>query len=255
MRKPLSLMFVLALAVPAVALGAQPSPSPVQVKSTLTASRGVGTKAKPVPVTASYTFHVSTADGSRPEAVKSFSHAWEGVRSYGRYFPKCTIEQISKAQSDSVCPKGSLVGKGPIHSLVGADNDFSNPGAPCDREARSYNAGQDKVVVLFVGPGTKCLGTAYTPPYAGKWSNSGGIGGGQLNISAPPFETTHPVPGLLVSTLDLKFTFPKRVITVKGRKVSYLMSVGCSGKRAAREDYARQPSGKKTVTKTTAGRC
>lgn len=255
MRKLLSLTTLIAVASTAVALAAQPKPSPVKVQTKFTASAGKGTKAKPVPVTVGYSFKVTTSDGSRPEAVKSLDHAWEGVRSYGRYFPKCTIQQISAAQSDSVCPKGSLVSIGTIHSQVGTDNDFSTPGSPCDREAKTYNAGQDKVAVLFTGPGSKCLGTAYTPPYPGKWTSTGGIGGGQVIVSAPPYETTHPVPGLLVSTTTLSVRFPKRVITVKGKKVSYLMSVGCTGKRSAREDYLRQPSGGRTVTKANAGSC
>ena len=79
--------------------------------------------------------------------------------------------------------------------------------------------------------------------------------GGQTILNAPPYSTTHPVPGLLVSSIDLTFHFPKRVIKVHGRKVSYLMSVGCKGKRSARETYKRQPSGKTYVAKRTAGSC
>lgn len=255
MRTTVPLVTLLAvLATATVASAQQPTPSPVTVKATLKASRGKGTKQKPVPVRASYTFHVSTTDGSRPEAVKRFEQSWEGVRSYGRYFPTCSLAKIAAAQSDSVCPKGSLVGTGPIHSLVGPGNNFAALGSPCDRETHSYNGGQNKLVVIFVGPGTKCLGTSYTPPFTARWTSSG-LGGGQTNVTIPPFNQTNPVPGLLVSTFDLSFTFPKRVITVKGRKVSYLMSVGCKGKRSARELYVRQPSGQSTTTKATAGAC
>lgn len=253
MRRTLSVTMLVALLATTVALAA--GPSDVQVKTRLTASHGKGTGSAPVPVSVGYTFHAGTSDGSRPEAVKELDHAWEGVRSYGRYFPTCTLEQIAAAQSDGVCPKGSLVGKGAIHSLVGPDGDFAQAGATCDREARTYNAGQNKVVVIFVGPGSKCLGTGYTPPYAGKWVDKGGLGGGQVLLSLPPYEQTHPVPGLLVSTVDLSVSFPKKVIKVKGRRVSYLMSVGCKGTRAARETYKRQPSGETAVTNASAGRC
>ncbi|MEP6954854.1 MAG: hypothetical protein ABI950_12415, partial [Solirubrobacteraceae bacterium] len=216
---------------------------------------GKGTKSKPVPVGVGYTMNVSTADGSRPEAVKQLTEAWEGVRSYGKYFPKCTAAQIAAAQSDKVCPKGSLVGTGKVHSLVAPLNDFSTQGATCDRDTHTYNAGQNKVTVIFTGPGDKCLGTAYTSPFSGKWSDTGGIGGGQATITIPPREQTYPVPGVLVSTTQLSFTFPKRVITVKGKKVSYLMSVGCKGKRSAKLIYQGQPKPETHTITASAGSC
>ena len=258
MRNPLFpavLVVVILAAISAVAYAAQPSPSPGIVKGTLKATSGKGTKTSPVPVGVSYTIKVSTADGSRPEAVKQLTEAWEGVRSYGKYFPTCSADKIAAAQSDSVCPKGSLVGTGKVHSLVAPDNDFAAKGSPCDRDTHVYNAGQDKVTVIFTGPGSKCLGTAYTAPFFGKFTNTGGIGGGQATITTPPPEQTFPVPGVLVSSTSVSFAFPKRIIKVKGRKVSYLMSVGCKGKRAAKLIYQGQPHAETHTITATAGSC
>ncbi len=256
MRKAVSLITLVAMLVTAaVALAAQSTPSKVKLTAKVGVSRGKGTKKKPIPVSASYTLKIRTVDGTRPDGVRHLNEAFEGVRSYGRYFPTCSASRIAAAQSDKVCPKGSLVGSGPIHSEVGNDSDFSVAGAPCDRTTHLYNAGQDKVTVLFVGPGDKCLGTAYTPPYTGYWTNKGGIGGGQTIVNIPPFPTDHPLPGLLVSTTDLKFTFFKHTKKVKGKTVSYLMSVGCKGKRNAKLDYQEEPTKRSTTIKAVAGRC
>lgn len=256
MRRAVSLITVAAMLVgAAVALAAQSTPSKVKLSAKFSVSRGTGTKKKPVPVGAGYSLQIKTVDGTRPDGIRHLNQSFEGVRSYGKYFPTCSAGRIAAAQSDKVCPKGSLVGEGPIHSEVGADSDFSGAGSPCDRTTHLYNAGQNKVTVLFVGPGSKCLGTAYTPPYSGYWTNKGGIGGGQTIVNIPPFSTDHPIPGLLVSTTSVKFTFFKHIKKVHGKKISYLMSVGCKGKRNVVESYQEEPTKRTTTIKATAGRC
>lgn len=247
---------VACLASTATAFALQTTPSPVTVTAAATASKGMGTKQAPKGVGAGITTGATTSDGSRPESAKELRSSWAGIVSNGKHFPKCTVDQIDMMQSDSTCPKGSLVAKGTLKAVIGPEADFDTPGANCVKEVRVYNAGANQATVLLVGSAADCVGVGYLPPFPATWSKAGGIDGGQTLVTPIPSNISHPLPGVLGSTTQLTMNFMKQSVKFKGKKEFYLSSVGCKGgKRKFTQVVVGDPSNKIYTTKTTAGAC
>lgn len=245
-----------ALGIAAIAYAQQPTPSPMTLQATgkISSSKGA-TKTKGVPVSASMETKTLTADGSRQESLMSLAGGWGGVVSNGKYFPKCDINKINDAQTDKICPKGSLVGSGTLTAVIGPENDFSGAGTPCNKQAHWYNAGQGKMTVMLVGPGSECAGVGYTPPTPAKWSKSAGVNGGEAIVLSVPGNISHPLPGVLASLTGAQVTFKKLVTKVHGKKIGFLEARKCSGTRTFTATIVGDPSGKKVTATSSMGKC
>jgi len=239
---------------PAAAAFASATPSPLQINATAKVAKG-GSKHKPKPVSVASDVSTATTDGSRQESFARLDVAFGGVRSNGKYFPKCTVAQIDAAQSDAGCPKGSLIATGKLTALVGPESDFSSPGVTCEKDVHLYNAGQNKVANILVGPAQNCAGVGYLPPWGLTWSDKGGVQGGQMLLNPIPTNISHPLPGVLGSTTHLITNYKKLTTTVKGKKVGYLESIGCKGKRKATTKIVGDPSGRVVSSTGVAGTC
>jgi hypothetical protein len=240
----------------AVAAAQLPQPTPSQLKLTTSSTvKPGGTKKKPKPVAITSLLDTSTADGTRQETFSELDVAWAGVKSQGQYFPTCTAAQIDAQQSDSVCPKGSLIATGKLTALVGPEADFSNPGAKCEKDVRLYNAGKNKVTNILVGDPSKCAGVGYLAPWTLTWTKKGGIQGGQMLKNPIPTNISHPLPGVLGSTVHLETDYKKLTTKVKGKKVGYLVSIGCKGKRTGLTNIVTDPSGAHLTDSQPAGKC
>jgi hypothetical protein len=223
---------VVALAAASLALAQVTSENTYEIKASSSPTTA-GSKSKPVPISTSVSIVVGEKSGNRPATWKSLTTAYAGVRQNGDLFPKCTATQIANAQSDSGCPKGSLVGTGKLVGLIGPATDFTQPGVKCEKDIRVYNGGKGKESLLLVGPGSKCGGVSYNPPAPMTWSNSGGVAGGQSVKLPIPSNIAHPLPGVTGSVGESVIKYKKVTVKKGGKTRGYLESVGCkSGKRA-----------------------
>ena len=79
-----------------------------------------GTPKKPVPAQLKFGYTVGDTENLRPEVVREYRIAAEGLQSYPKSQPTCTWEQANKPiKIDNACKK-AIVGKGTIDNLAGA---------------------------------------------------------------------------------------------------------------------------------------
>ena len=183
-----------------------------------------GSKAKPAAFAASWTFDQSDSGGLRPPPPEYWRWQWKGVQTNGAHFPKCTAAMIDAKQSDSVCPKGSLVGSIAIKALVGPANDRSVLGATCTGKVlRIYTAGPKDTTFFAVGPASTCAGVAYLPPIDVKLSTKGGTT--QWSFLWPD-NLTHALPGVEGALINGTAKFP--VVKAKDG-TPFLTSSSCTG--------------------------
>src|SRR5262249_836377 len=105
--------------------------------------------------------------GNRTAPLTDIKTKIYGLAANGKSVPTCSLAKIQAAKSDTVCPKGSVVGTGAITALLGPTSDpsSSNPSVlPCNPLLHAYNGGPGKVVFFFVdqAPNHLCAGGAIT---------------------------------------------------------------------------------------------
>ncbi len=191
-------------------------------------SRKAGTTKRPAP-TGFQLQLTSTQTSGRPPIQLDIKIRIYGLTVNGKNFPTCSLNKIAAAHNDNVCPKGSEVATGYIHSLLGSSTDFSKPGANCDPGLDVWNSGQGKLTYFFYTNAVHvCLGgalkTGATPPYPGTYQMQGKYF--VSNVTVPRY-IDYPVTGLVGSLQyeQLKFTTESKRV---GRKTVYSMaSVGC----------------------------
>ena len=172
----------------------------------------------------------------------------------GPHFPKCTAAQIDAAQSDSVCPKGSLIGSvSPAEAALGPVSDPTQSVSCKGKTISIYNAGASKVTWFTEGPGEQCAGVGYLAPFTAALKKVGNST--HTTLTWPP-NIVQPLPGVeggfnLTNTTYFKVAGKPK----KGKKGKsfYATSIACKGSR----DFTViivDTEGKKT-TNTTAGKC
>lgn len=227
-----------------------------------------GSKAKPSPFAEHELWTAHGNNGHETAPLTRIVTKIYGIRWDGRDFPVCTAKMINDAGSanqswNKVCPKGSLIGGGPVNSLFVASTTPNGPGTPCNPYETLYNAGQGKRTIFFEeapfapGPQYTCAGgivktgaaAAYTETYTVKkgWT--------VLNTPLPPNVSTSAggLTGTYASLEKLNLTFPKKTKKVRGKTVSYASSVACkAGKRPySLTFYAQNYQGQSPPTQTT----
>src|SRR4051795_5875041 len=218
---------------------------------------GKGSKKKANPVGVKFNYQVNEASGQQPAAVKTYKIDFYGVRTNGKRFPKCTFDQINKAQGGADCPAGSKVGTGNIQSTVYTTGNPSDPNAfNCVKALSVYNAGQGKAVLLLTGPGDQCAGVSQ--PFIIDASYVAGAGGGSaLQFDVPP-SVLHPIPQLTVAVRNVTSTIKRLRKTVgsgkKKRTYGYYESIGCLGASRPVKVTFTQEDGKSASASTTS-RC
>jgi hypothetical protein len=177
--------------------------------------------------------------------VKNF-----GIITNGKVFPKCTASQINSAGNakdwNKVCPKGSLIGGGPVESQLGASSG-TGPTSPCNPYLYVYNGGANTQTFLFaVGPqspgGKYSCATAKTgtscAAYTGTLSRSGSYSVTTINL--PPCASTKAanLSGIYASLQQLDVVYPDKT---KFNGKTYMQSVACqSGKRPYSTTFTAQ---------------
>jgi hypothetical protein len=224
--------------------------------TTQTGSKSGGSKKAPAPFSGSWVLKGDAGPGLRPASPISWSWGWEGVVVKPKGFPVCTPEQIDAAQSNSVCPKGSLIGTStPLVAQFGPAGDKTQNASCAGKSFLFYNAGPGKMVLYIDGPGEQCGGLQYFPPAAmtvTTKNNSSTMG------LVWPANIPNPLPGLKGALNEGGGIFPvtKTTVKKKGKKVksAYFQSVGCSGTRDFTFTVVDEEIGTTTL-KGSAGKC
>jgi hypothetical protein len=205
-------------------------------------ARHPGTPHQPAPVAFKLNVAATAPSGMRPPVQLDIKIRIYGMRLDGKDFPTCPLSTIAAAHNDTVCPKGSKVATGYIHSVLGSSSDFSIPGAACDPRLDVLNGGQGKLSYFFVTDATHvCVGlrTGSTPPYPGTYRNAGRYFVSDVPV---PGYIDYPVQGQVGSLQNEYLRFTSQTRTVKAKKVISQASTGClKGKRPY------------TITTTTTG--
>lgn len=214
MKKLVALSAVLAIGVSGAAVAQSTQTNQYEVTGKATPSKGASKK-KPLPTMIEAGWEVSEASGLRPAVVETYSVGFFGGVSNGRFFPKCTAQEINNAGSDSGCPRGSQIGTGTIDNAVGATTDLSDTSIPCDATHTIYNSGQNRAAIFIEGSPPTCavsLSTAidarFVPILGGR--------GTALQFDVPQ-NLRHPVPGLDLAVTKVTARLPKKTTKVKGK--------------------------------------
>lgn len=203
------------------------------------APKVAGSKAHPAPVGMTEVLKAgSTTSGDRAAPLKNIKTTIYGVVSNGGKLPVCTDKMIESAGAaggfDKACPKGSLIGQGPVSSLLGPANDpTTSHSVPCNPFLHVYNGGKNTQVFFFTTNAShQCHGlvTGQTAPYDGHISKKGA--NWVINVPLPPDISTQVAgqPGLYGSLIAETLIFAKST-TVKGKVLHYMDSVACKGKK------------------------
>ena len=198
-------------------------------------TKQAGTAAKPVPVGYTQKIVAKGTNGNRTAVLTDILTKIYGLKADGKDFPTCSAASISANGDDTKCPKGAMVATGAITASVGAANNFTAAGAPCDPLLHVWNSGQGKLTFFFVdqAPAHECLGgalkTGQVGPYPATYKNVGKY----LVVNVPvPKYVSFPAPGVAGSLETEHLQWLKLTKKVKGKTVAATSSVGClKGKR------------------------
>ena len=175
----------------------------------------------------------SAPAGERPGPLTRVTFKIYGVKLDFGKLPVCTDAKIEKNKTNpnGGCPAGSLIGNGPVHSVLGpTNNPSSSVGVvACNPFLHVFNGGpRTQVLYLYTKTPSDCHGltTGATAPYDAHISYSGKYA--IIDIPQPPDVSTHaanlPFYGSLMNEV---ISFAK---TVHGK--AYMVGVSCkSGKR------------------------
>src|SRR5918999_4956582 len=89
-------------------------------------SASKGTTAKPVPASLRFGYRVGDTENMRPQVIREYRIAAEGLQSFPKARPTCTYDQATAnaPKHDPACNK-AVVGSGTIANEAGAPNDRS----------------------------------------------------------------------------------------------------------------------------------
>jgi hypothetical protein len=190
-----------------------------------------GTPKKPVKTGFTQKFVVTPGtSGNRAGVLLNIKTTVYGLKVDVKGLPTCTIAKITAAGTDAGCPKGALLAKGSINSILGSSSDFTAGAAvgPCNPVLDAWNAGQGKIAFFFVpavSGARSCLGGAIkvgqVPPYPATYKQSGK----NLVVNVPvPATVDYPSQGLVGSleSETLKWSSPGLTsVACKGNKRPY----------------------------------
>jgi hypothetical protein len=224
--------------------------------SNLAITKGAGTKAKPVALGMVQNLVANSPAGDRAAPLTDVKFKIYGVKLDWGKLPVCTDAKIlqNKTNPDGGCPAGSVIGDGPVHSLLGPSTSPSTTGAiACNPYLRIFNGGpHTQVLYFYTKAATDCGGltTGATAPYDASISYSHGWA--VIDIPQPPDVSTKVAnqPGLYGSLTTETITFAKKV----NGKV-YMAGIGCKkGKRLWSITFTAQNYDGSSDTQTVTGK-
>jgi hypothetical protein len=204
-----------------------------------------GSKQKPKPGGLKFSFTTSAGD-LVPNVIKTYKITFSGGKVNTQVAKACTAKQMDQAQSDSNCPKGSLIGTGQINNYVSTSGSPAAGATQCKLPLKIYNAGKNKAALWIKTGPPDCI-AAVAQAIDAKWSvNSKGA---SLSFTVPD-GLRHQL-GLDLPVISTTSTIKKITKKIKGKTVGYLESVGCgkSKKRTITATFTDEGGRSETATK------
>ena len=213
MKKLVALVALLTVGIAAVAFAQSSQTNTYEVAGTAKPAKSASKK-KPIPVAINVSWDVNEQNGLRPAVVETYSVGFYGGVTNGKFFPKCTAEEINNAQSDAGCPKGSQIGTTQINAVVGSASELGDRSIKCDTEGRIYNSGQGRGAIFIEGRPPQCavsLATAIDARFVKVFGGKGTA----MQFTVP--ETLrHAVAGTDLAVLKVVASLPKKTTKVQG---------------------------------------
>ncbi len=214
-----------------------------------------GSKKKPKPGGFSLGFTISDPAGTVPHVVKTYFIGGQGLKVNTKVAKTCSAKSMDQAQTDSKCPKASLIGSGEINNYVSMVGQPVATATTCRLPVKVYNAGKNKAAIWIKTGPPDCI-AAVAQAIDAKWVTKHGITGLQFTV---PDGLRHQL-GLDLSVFRVETKFKKitKRLKVHGKKqtVGYFESVGC-GKSKKRKILATftDESGATASAKKTLSHC
>ncbi len=219
---------------------------------------------------------------SKPAAFKSITEDWKvkgvkrpagpltkivaknyGMKTNGNDFPTCTAAKINAAGNakgwNKVCPKGSLIGQGPVNSEFVSPNPPYGVAGQCNPYLYIYNGGPKTQVFFFVEGKQSPNPTKYTCLKGAVPTGSAPAYNGNISYSGKTWVLTIPLPatvstsaggtGLYASLLHLHVVYSNATTKKGGKKVSYGESIACSGSEPALVVHVHRQELQRSVTR------
>jgi hypothetical protein len=126
----------LALAAVIAVAGVAFAANTYKVNIAKTKAAGKGSLTKPLPAYFKFGYQVGDTEGKRPQVIRQYRIAAEGLESYPKSRPRCTFAQATNpnvgdpSQLAAACRR-AIVGSGTIHNEAGPAND-RNSFVTCD---------------------------------------------------------------------------------------------------------------------------
>jgi hypothetical protein len=183
-----------------------------------------GTKKKPMPVSVSFKIGVAETAGQRPASIKAVEVQIPNGKVNGKSFPKCSVAILTD-KGPSGCPKGSQVGGGQFDSIAGSSTDPNDKSLACRATAKAFNAANGHLLIFVSGAPPTCA-IAINKTIDATLKTSGSTTTLKFTI---PDDLVHPVPGFDNTPTSILGSVKKLTRNVKGKKVPFIASTGCSG--------------------------
>jgi hypothetical protein len=220
------------------------------------APKVAGSSAHPMQIGETEVLKAAGPTGDRAAPLVDIKTTIYGAKLNGGKIPKCTDKMIEAAGAakgfDAACPKGSMIGQGPVHALLGsgADPSVATGGAvTCNTVLHVYNGGPRTQVYFFTTKSASDCGglkTGDTAPYDGHISYKGK----NLVVNVPlPADISTKVAGqtgLYGSLISETLIF---------KKSKYMTSIACAnhGKRPWEIQFTARDYNGGTETQTMKG--
>jgi hypothetical protein len=245
----LTAAFVAVLAMAATAI-AQTSSYDV---TAATSPAKAGSKKKPVAIQLKFGLTANTG-ANRPTTVQNFKLAFEGLRSNGKAFAKCTADTINAAQGDEGCSKAAIVGTGLVNNFAGTASDLTNRSITCDLKITLYNSGNKRMALFLQGAPSGNVPHCAIPISQAIDARLVKAGTGEALQFTIPQNLMHPVAGIDNGIAKISTTIAKRTVRKGGKKVGFFEAVGCKG---GRRDTVLTVTGEdgQAITAKTASKC
>lgn len=224
-----------------------------------TTPAGAGTPKKPKAKKVVFKFQTRTDDGNAPAPIKSYKIGFQGLKSYAKYFKKCTIADVRSDSFARKCRKAK-VGSGVVENFFGTAGGTQAEAGSCVLKLTLYNLGRRGMALRLDSEGAPAPGCpiTITEGIRAKFKKAriGGKSSVNLTFDVPEF-LRHPAPGLNNAVADVAATVSRktRKVKVKGkrRKVGYLSSIACgkNKKRTIQVIFTDENGAKKRAKKTT----
>jgi hypothetical protein len=181
-------------------------------------------------------YNAGGTNGNRTAPLTNIKTTVYGLTTDGKDFPTCSLSKIAAAKSDTVCPKGALIGSGSIQATLGPATDQAANAPdqlPCNPLLDAWNGGQGKVVYFFVdtAPNHLCAGGAVPTGFVGPFQGTAKTVGKNLVMNTPiPSSVSFPLAGVEGSLTNETLVWKHLTKKLKnGKTVATITSVACKG--------------------------